>query len=183
GAFANQHNNKDQRKHHHDGGRRSAVQKEAGIVADKAGQYGNDDSADKHGTKAARQHESDGARCNEQTDDQDDAYRFQGPDNGQGQHEKQAVVQQAYRQHEGSGQHKIKGMQQEVAPLEPNDARYQQGNGTRLHQITIDNTQHVTKKDMVQMHVGTDAGVEHDAQPEHAGRHHAHDGILLEPAV
>ena len=52
-----------------------------------------------------------------------------------------------------------------------------------LDQIAPADAQHVAEQDVVEMHVGLDLGEEHEAEPEHAGEHDAHDGVLLDPAV
>ena len=165
----------------------------AGALSRKKLQIDADDDAPngdrhrhrQHRAEAADQQEGDGAGRDQQGDGQDQADRLQRGDDGQRQHRQQAVVQHAAPAGRGAGLGGVEGVQQQVAPFQQDRADHAV---TAIaiapsRQVLRADAQHVAEQDVVEMHVGLDLGVKHDAEPEHAGEHHAHHGVLLDPAV
>ena len=57
------------------------------------------------------------------------------------------------------------------------------GDQPALGHIAPRHAEHVAEQDVVEMNLGLDLGVEHDAEAEHAGEHDAHHRVLLDAAV
>ncbi len=92
-------------------------------------------------------------------------------------------MQQPHPQPRGPRLRRIERVQHQVAPFQQQKRRNHGGDGAGGPQILRAHPEHVAEQDMVQVHVRTDPGVDHDPQPEHARKHHPHDGVLLDAAV
>ncbi len=57
------------------------------------------------------------------------------------------------------------------------------GDHRGLDDVARADAEHVAEQDVVEMHVGLDLDVEHEAEAEHAGEHDAHHRVLLDAAV
>jgi hypothetical protein len=78
---------------------------------------------------------------------------------------------------------RVEGMQQEVAAEHQDRAGGDRRDDGALADVRPRDAEHVAEQDVVEMHVGLDLGVEHDAEAEHAGEHDAHHRVLLDAAV
>ena len=77
----------------------------------------------------------------------------------------------------------VEGMQQEILPFDADHRRGEQRDRGSARDVGPGDAEHVAEQDMVEMHVGLDLDVEHEAKPEHAREDHAHHRVLLDPAV
>ncbi|MCY1543246.1 hypothetical protein D9M68_790540 [compost metagenome] len=92
-------------------------------------------------------------------------------------------MQHAHRQADGAGLLRIEDEQQEIAPFGENDCGDHQRDQPGLDQVGGADAEDIAEQDMIEMHVGLDRRVEHDAEAKQAGKHHAHHRIFLDAGV
>ena len=92
-------------------------------------------------------------------------------------------MQQPAAQSAGLRLLRVKGVQQKITPLKPDNQCYSQCDQRRLRNIAGGNSQHIAKQNMIEMHLRLNRHVQHQARAKHPGKHDAHDRIAFNAAV
>ena len=127
--------NKDEGLDQHDARSRRTVDVEADERADHARAYGDRGGNDQHALEAVAQQIGDCARRHEHGDDEDDANRLQGGDDGEGEQHQEPVVDEPERQSDRARVLRIEAVEQEVAASRKNDQQRSPGDDADLDKV------------------------------------------------